>query len=144
MPLIAHADSAATAREFLTSHAWHPDGTYFAVGNKNGMSIHIWNVEAGKEERVLKGHTGGIHQVCWHPGGTRLASASADRTIKIWDPASGEALLTLRSHISDVRSIQWSSDGNVLISAAADGTVLSWDASRAYRVFKTRVPEGHE
>lgn len=40
----------------------------------------------------LHGHTGGVKCVAWSPDGLRLASGSADATVRVWDPASGEVV----------------------------------------------------
>ena len=39
-------------------------------------------------------HTGGCFGLAWDRGGTRLASAGADKTVKLWDSA-GNQLTTL-------------------------------------------------
>ena len=68
----------------------------------------------------------------------RLASASADGTIKIWDPATGAELCTLADHGGQVNCIHWSPDGLKLLSASRDNTVRIWDATRAYEREQTR------
>src|SRR5262249_498945 len=47
---------------------------------------------------TLRGHTGAVWCVQYSPDGTRLATASNDRTAAIWDAATGKKLLTLRGH----------------------------------------------
>ena len=46
----------------------------------------------------LDGHALGAVSVKFSPGGTWLASASADCTVKIWDPHSGNLVQTLKGH----------------------------------------------
>jgi WD40 repeat protein len=36
----------------------------------------------------LRGHEDYVHAVAWSPDGTRLISASGDRTVRIWDSLS--------------------------------------------------------
>jgi tetratricopeptide (TPR) repeat protein len=66
--------------------------------------------------------------VAFSPDGSRLASASADQTIKLWDTEAGRELLTLTGHTTVVRRVGFSPDGRWLVSVDWDGTALVWDA----------------
>ncbi len=65
----------------------------------------------------------------YSPDGSRLASASSDKTVRVWDASSRDSLLTLKGHTDDVNGVAYSPDGSRLASASSDGTVRVWDAS---------------
>ncbi|GHO68421.1 hypothetical protein KSC_073130 [Ktedonobacter sp. SOSP1-52] len=77
---------------------------------------------------IYRGHHGFVHGVAWSPDGTRIASASADRTIQVWKASSGEAVLVYRGHKSAVWAIAWSPDGTRIVSISEDQTVQIWEA----------------
>jgi WD40 repeat protein len=72
---------------------------------------------------------GEVYRVAFSPDGTRLATASLDRTAKVWDAASGEELLRLYGHTNRVLGIAFSPDGTRLATASMDRTAKVWDAA---------------
>jgi WD40 repeat protein len=93
-----YSDSPSSTRSVSSSHgnirtlAWSPLGAYVATGTSD-RTLRIWNPERPnvKYSTELRGHTGPIERVAFHP--TRvaeLASTSADGTVKFWDVRTGK------------------------------------------------------
>ena len=64
----------------------------------------------------------------YSPCGTKMASASGDKTIKIWNAQTGQCVSTLNVD-SGVNAVAWSPDAKVLASGSDDKTVRIWGAS---------------
>jgi WD40 repeat protein len=74
-------------------------------------------------------HGGPVNGVAYSPDGTRVATASSDKTAKVWDATNGHLLLTLSGHSARINGIAFSPDGKQLATASDDGAVHLWDAS---------------
>jgi WD40 repeat protein len=99
------------------------------VGRTPGEA-KLWDAASGKVLAApLKGHLGTVAAVAFSPDGKRLATASADRTVKLWDTVNGQCLLTLRGHGQEVDGVAFRSDGKVLATTGRDGTVQLWHAA---------------
>jgi WD40 repeat protein len=68
----------------------------------------------------LKGHSGAVYGVAYHPDGIILATAGIDGTVRFWDTATGMPLRVLRAHAKGVVSIAFSPDGARLATVGAD------------------------
>jgi eukaryotic-like serine/threonine-protein kinase len=84
------------------------------------------------------GHSSAVNAVAWSPDGTRIASASADKTVQVWNATDGKRLLTFRGHTQAVNAVAWSPDGTRIASASADTTVQVWNANTGGLLFTYR------
>jgi len=87
---------------------------------------------------TLVGHQAPITAVALMPNTRRLASGSADQTIRIWDYDSGAELLTLSGHSSPVTALAITRDGKHIVSgsggvhknaAPSDNSIRVWDSA---------------
>lgn len=90
-------------------------------------SLRPPEVPLGTAQRaVFRGHEGDVHGVAFSGDGARLASTSADGTVRVWDVASGEELACLRGHREASWGVAFFPDGERLVSASWDRTVRLW------------------
>jgi len=102
-------------------------------------AVCLWEVQLqdGKprigEPRPLTGHTDAVHSVAFHPTEPRLATGSADRTIRIWDTDNAMLVATLRGPVGTILGLSFDPKGETLAAASGgykgrDNVVWLWDA----------------
>jgi eukaryotic-like serine/threonine-protein kinase len=111
--------------------AFSPDGQLLAAVSA-AFTIEIRDATRGQEKHPpLRDHGWAIFDVAFghNPDVPRLASASADGTVRIWDVITGEQIVDppLR-HTNDVRCVAFSQDGRFLASGGDDRVIKIWDA----------------
>jgi WD40 repeat protein/tRNA A-37 threonylcarbamoyl transferase component Bud32 len=79
------------------------------------------------EQLTLKGHTGIVTSASFSSDGSRVVTASGDRTAKVWDAKTGAEVLTLKGQTINVNSASFSPDGTQVVTANGDGTARIWD-----------------
>jgi WD40 repeat protein len=81
-----------------------------------------------------------VWSAVFSPDGTRIVTASADKTARIWDATSGQQIALLR-HEGIVWSAAFSPDGKHIVTASWDQTARTWDAATGQQIALLR---GHE
>jgi WD40 repeat protein len=120
--------------QFVTALAFSLDGkTLASAAGIGGSDIHLWDVATGTEiGPPLEGHRRWVASLVFWPDGKKLASSSADQTIRIWDVASRKCLDVLRGHSLEVWRLALLPDEKTLVSGCKDGTVCLWDTSTTH------------
>ncbi|XP_050761807.1 transducin beta-like protein 3 isoform X1 [Gymnogyps californianus] len=122
----------------VASMAFDSTSTLLATGGCDS-TIKIWDMMKQYCTHNLKGSSGVVHLVEFHPDISRLQlfSSSIDYKIRIWDLNSSKCVATLDGHFSAVTSLAFA-DGNTLISSGRDKICMVWDLKT--RESKRTVP----
>ena len=146
---------------FVRAVDFSPDGRYVASGTWNsgeGGVVQLWNVESGDlERRFFGGHRDIITEVKFNAAGTRLLSASWDRSLVVWDVQTGLELQRLESHQDRILSATFGpTEDEVLVGTGnignnipnpaddrvADPSVWVWDLAQSRA--QVRLMTDHE
>lgn len=86
----------------------------------------------------LEGHTGIVHEACFSPDGTRVATVSEDKTLRVWDSEGGNEITNFIPLVftkpSNGQTVVWSLDGSKIAVAGEFGAALfnGYDYTRLY------------
>ncbi|KAF3700233.1 Transducin beta-like protein 3 [Channa argus] len=123
----------------VASMTFDSTSTLLATGGCDG-TIKIWDVVKQYCTHNLKGSSGVVHLVEFHPDISRLQlfSSSLDCGIRLWDLRSSQCMCVLQSHYSAVTSLSFSTDGGTMVSSGRDKICTVWDLKT--RKAKRTVP----
>lgn len=108
------------------------------VSAGDDYSVRLWHPDTGSRQ-LLGTHGAKIIQLAASPDGTKVASASWDRTARIWSLDPTAPPVEMKGHANTVNDVVFSPDGARLYTASSDGTIRIWDATTG--TFKRRLVE---
>jgi hypothetical protein len=109
-----------------------PDGTLLAVGGGQPSArgdLRLFQASDGKLVHSLGGHLDTVSGVAFSPDGTKLLSASFDKTVRLWDVKSGKVLHTYGGHSDAVYAVAFGPTGGWYATASKDKTGRVVDAA---------------
>ena len=114
------------------------DGHRFTPRNLVNHSMHIYHsalisppCNTALFRMYISPHTDRVNAIAFSGGGSRLAPASYDETVRLWDTKTGAQLAIIEGHFNQVHSVAFSADGSRFASAPGDNAVGLWEPKRA-------------
>jgi WD40 repeat protein/serine/threonine protein kinase len=99
------------------------DGRIFS-GDQAG--IGVLSQADGRRIAMFEGHDSQVSGASFSPDGTRIATASADRTARIWGVAAGDMVERHEGHQGAVTGARYSPVAPILFTTSQDATVRVW------------------
>ncbi|XP_039211517.1 transducin beta-like protein 3 [Crotalus tigris] len=123
----------------VASMTFDLSSTLLATGGCDS-TIKIWDIPRQYCTHNLKGSSGVVHLVKFHPDSSQpqLFSSSMDNSIRLWDLKSSRCVSQLDNHYSLVTSLSFCPDSETLISSGRDKICTVWDL-KAKKV-KSTIP----
>ena len=124
---------------------YNNDCTWIAgAGNKIIEIIHI-DLENFHVEFEIEAHERNISDVRWIQDGTKLLTASRDKTIKLWNLdfnlKKGELILQIKKHSGFVYCALWSESEKHIISIGADQYIRIFDSENGKELYSINTQD---
>ncbi|XP_048846279.1 coronin-7 isoform X2 [Brienomyrus brachyistius] len=72
--------------EKIYSISFHPQAVGLLTSSSYDMTVRLWDLQARKEVKILKGHQDQIFGMAWSPDGCLLATVCKDGKVRVYDP----------------------------------------------------------
>jgi len=112
-----------------------------ATGTVSG-TVLVWDRSRPEEPRTLAAHSAAVTALAWSPDGTRLYSASLDKTLRCWDVTSGVAVGAAVELPAAARTLCTVERGAWLAVGLDEGGIRIWDRQALETTTET-VPALH-
>jgi WD40 repeat protein len=105
------------------------DGKLAALGEESGK-IKIFDVATGQVVKKLEGHTGPVRSVIFSTDGSKLVSASADKTFRVWNLADGQQIASVETP-APLNAVALVAEEKQIATGGEDNIIRLWDVPAA-------------
>jgi WD40 repeat protein len=106
----------------VSSVAFSADGARIVTGD--GKDARVFDAASGREIAALKGHGSAVNDAAFSRDGTRIATASDDRSVRLWDARSGAEIAKLEGDFTGVDTVMFDADGRRILATGV--TSIMW------------------
>lgn len=99
------------------------------LGSLGENNAQVFDAATGNPVGHPLEHLAEVVSAEFSPDGTRVVTASRDKTARLWDATTGEGLFLPLKHRADVTNAAFSHDGTRVATASSDKTARVWDAA---------------
>jgi WD40 repeat protein len=104
-----------------------PGGLQLALHNAKTQTLEVWDTRQGKPAWTLRGSEAQVTALAFSPDSSRLATGSADKTLRIWNASTGQPLASGKL-AAVITSLAFTADGARLLSGSADHALSVWSS----------------
>uniref|UniRef100_A0A8C6I741 Rae1 protein homolog n=1 Tax=Mus spicilegus TaxID=10103 RepID=A0A8C6I741_MUSSI len=116
----------------------------FLIAGSWANDVRCWEVQDSGQTipKAQQMHTGPVLDVCWSDDGSKVFTASCDKTAKMWDLNSNQAI-QIAQHDAPVKTIHWIKAPNYscVMTGSWDKTLKFWDTRSSNPMMVLQLPE---
>ncbi|ELU18740.1 hypothetical protein CAPTEDRAFT_20827 [Capitella teleta] len=137
---------ASPPDDSVSSMAFSPGvcpSTFLVAGSWDN-NVRCWEVQQSGQTipKAQQTHTGPVLDVAWSDDGTKVFTASCDKTAKVWDLNSNQAM-QVAQHDAPIKTVHWVKAPNYscVMTSSWDKTLKFWDTRTPNPMMTIQLPE---
>ncbi|XP_030625275.1 mRNA export factor-like [Chanos chanos] len=130
----------------ISSLAFSPEVVQgnFLIAGSWASDVRCWEVrDTGKTiPKAQQMHNGPVLDVCWSDDGSKVFTASSDKTAKMWDLNSNQSM-QIAQHDAPIKTVHWIKAPNYscVMTGSWDTTLKFWDTRTPNPMLSLQLPE---